>query len=165
MNIIEGVHHALGIHAPILTIWHMVFRALIVYFLGICITRLNKRFMGFTTVSDFFLYIIIGSILAYAITGPQFYETLGMAIILMLINWLVTIIDYYVINFKIIIEGQPLLLVQDGKIQWKAMRKCFITEHDLHTLLRTQTNTEDVSNIQKAYFESSGKVSFILKKQ
>ncbi len=164
MSILSVINNFFGVDAVHLTVWHMIARALCVYILGIFLTRLNKRFMGYTTVSDFFLYIIIGSILAAAITGPLFYETLGMAIFLLVLNWLVVVIDYYIIAFKIIVEGKPIVLVEDGKIQWKAMRKCFITEHDLHTLLRTQTGTSDVSKIEKAYLESSGHVSFILKK-
>ncbi|MBY0109667.1 MAG: DUF421 domain-containing protein [Candidatus Babeliaceae bacterium] len=164
MNILPYIHNALGIFETNLTIWHLILRGLVVYILGILLIRLNKRFMGYRTVSNFFLYIIIGSILATAIVGPLFYQTLGMATFLFILNWIVVKIDFYTKNFKIIREGEPLVLIEDGKIRLKALQKCLITEKDLHILLRTQTGTTDLTSIKKAYFENSGQVSFIFKK-
>lgn len=147
-----------------LSIWHMIFRAIIVYVIGIILARFNRRFMAFRTTNNFFLFILIGSILAFSIIGPLFYETLGMAIFIIVLNWFIVVIGYYWSGFNIMIQGNPIILIDDGIILNKALNKCFITERELLSLLRSQTNSENIGNVKKAYLEITGQISFVLKK-
>jgi uncharacterized membrane protein YcaP (DUF421 family) len=120
--------------------------------------------MSFRTTNNFFLFILIGSILASSIVGPLFYETLGMAIFIIILNWLVVVIGYYWKGFNIMIQGNPILLIDDGLLIRKALNKCFITERELLSLFRSQTNSENILLVEKAYLEVTGQISFILKK-
>lgn len=156
--------HMLGINVKHLTISHLIIRSLFVYILGIILGRINRRFIAIRTTTNFFLFIFIGSILATAIVGELFYEILAMAIFIMLVNWLVVILGYYVSDFRIFLEGKPLVLIENGKINKKELNKCFISEEKLKALLRVKTHLSDISEVQKAYFENSGEISFILKK-
>jgi len=133
--------------------------------LGIVLGRLNRRFIGMRTVSNFYLFIFIGSILATAIIGPGhlFFKILSMVIIILIFNWLILLLSVYVSWFGIIIQGNPIILIDHGKIQKHGLKKSLITEKELMALLRYQTNTDEISNVEKAYFENSGHISFVLK--
>lgn len=143
----------------------MIWRCLTVYMLGILLTRFNKRFMAFRTVNNFYLFIFIGSVLASSIVGNLFYETLGMAIFIIFVNWLVVVLGYYSVRFKTIIEGKPIEIISHGIIDKKQLNKLFISEQDLLSLLRSETNSSDLRDVEKAYFESSGQISFVMKKR
>jgi len=159
----EMLHSIFGIYSPELSLSHLIARTVFVYCIGIVLVRFNKRFMSLRTVHNFFLYIIIGSLLANSIIGKGFYETLGALIVIMIINKLIAYINYYSTRFSRIIEGSPLLLIDNGVFQKKAMRSCLVNETDLLAFLRFKTNTSDLKDVEKAYFEISGQISFIIK--
>jgi len=161
---LDSIDNLFGIYAIKLTIWHMIVRCLIVYILGILLTRFNKRFMAFRTVNNFYLFIFIGSILASSIIGNLFYETLGMAIFIIFVNWIVAMVGYYHPSFKAIIAGKTIEIISEGVINKKALNKFFISEEDLLGLLRAEKNSSNLKDVEKAYFESSGQISFVLKK-
>ncbi|BDC34186.1 hypothetical protein Noda2021_01440 [Candidatus Dependentiae bacterium Noda2021] len=163
MNIVNTLHTVLGIHAEEILISHMMMRSLVIYIVGIILARFNKRFMSLRTVDNFFLYILIGSILASAIVGNVFYETLGMAIFIMFVNWSVVVIDYYFPYIGSLISGKKELLIDNGVVQHRQLKKFFITEDELLTAMRVNTHTSDVLAIKKAYFENNGQLSFELK--
>lgn len=162
---LDFLHDLFGIYSVDLTIWHMIWRCLTVYALGILLTRFNKRFMAFRTVNNFYLFIFIGSILASSIVGKLFYETLGMAIFIIFVNWLIVVLGYYSASFKSIIEGKSIEIISHGIINKNELNKIYISEQDLLSLLRTQTNRSDLKDVEKAYFESSGQISFVMKKR
>ncbi len=142
----------------------MIWRSLLVYILGIIFARFNKRFMAFRTVNNFFLFIFIGSILASSIVGNLFYETLTMATFILFVNWLIVVASFHNKKFKYFIEGQPALLIDNGIVEKKQLARFFISEQELVSILRTYTNTSDISKVEKAYVEPTGKITFVLKK-
>lgn len=164
MNILHALDMLLGNNAQELSLWHLIFRSIIVYIVGIILARFNQRFLAFRTTNNFFLFILIGSILASSIVGRLFYETLGMAIFIIVLNWLVVVIGYNWPAFNILIEGNPVMLIDNGVVLTESLNKCFITERELLSLLRSQTNSENIYNVEKAYLEITGQISFILKK-
>lgn len=117
------------------------------YVVGIILGRMNRRFIGRRTVANFFLFVFIGSVLAAAIIGDLFYEILGMAIAIIIFNWLVVIASYYISVFKVIIEGRRFELIVNSKIQERALSKCFIRKEELFEELRLQTQTSDISKV------------------
>lgn len=165
MNFIKYLDDLLGINKEILSISHLIFRSLIVYLLGIILSRLNRRFISMRTASNFFLFIFIGSILATAIVGQIFYEIIIMVIFIMFINWSILVLNYNFPALKKIIEGKSILLIENGKIQHKAMRRYLINEVEIIAQLRIQTNSSDISKVEKAFFENSGQISFVLKER
>ena len=163
MEFLHYIHDILGIDSQQLTLSHLIMRSLIVYAVGIGLGRINRKFIGIRTISNFFLFIFIGSLLAAAILGPLFYEILSLVIFVMIFNWIINVLSYYITSFKTIITGHPILLIDGGEIQAKGLKKSFITENELYSLLRIKTNTSDISKVDKAYLENSGQISFTMK--
>lgn len=158
------VNNFLGLDLQLLGFWHMIWRGLIVFLLGITIIKFNKRFMTQRTEFNFFLFIMLGSILATSITGnAPFFAVLGMVIILLILNLILIKLSFYFHSIEIIVKGEPLLLIKDGEFQWHAMRRCSISPDDLRMKLRLQYGSNDLENVKLAYMESNGDISFILK--
>ena len=66
-------------------------------------------------------------------------------------------------SFGILIKGQPAVLIENGKINWKEMRRNSISIHDLEEDMRSSAATEDIEKIRVARIERSGEISFIKK--
>lgn len=60
-------------------------------------------------------------------------------------------------------KGTDRVIVRNGDVNWKAMRECMVSKHDLEEDLRLDAKTEDISKVRIARIERSGDVSFIKK--
>lgn len=159
----EGVQWVLGLEAEELTVWHMSLRAIVVYISALTMVQLGeKRFLGKSTAFDVILAIIFGSVVSRAITGSSsFFPTLGAGLVLIGLHWLFAAIAFRFSWFGTLIKGSPRLVVKDGEILWKAMRKSNLSENDLHSALRPQARVTDLDEIKEARLERSGEISVI----
>lgn len=60
------------------------------------------------------------------------------------------------------IQGHPVIVIRDGTIDYKALKKLRMTVNDLVSALR-QKDVFDFSQISYAIFETNGKISVLLK--
>jgi uncharacterized membrane protein YcaP (DUF421 family) len=58
-------------------------------------------------------------------------------------------------------KGNPHVIVRDGRLDWKAMRRNHISEHDLEEDLRLSAHINDIAEIGVARLERNGDISFI----
>jgi uncharacterized membrane protein YcaP (DUF421 family) len=63
-----------------------------------------------------------------------------------------------------ILTPSPLLLIKDGELIRRNMRREFIAEKELMRLLRVQ-GVEDVAQVRKAYLEGDGRLSVFTKEE
>lgn len=160
INIIEQIF---GHDPDLLTMWQMVARSFVVYLLGIFFLRIHSRFMNMRTTNNFFLYILLGSILASTIVGViDFLQSIGTVIIIMTLNILTNIAIFYSPILEKIIRGKPTILIDNGKINRKALKRNFITYNELMEAVH-RANIDNLDDIKKAYFESNGRITVIWK--
>ncbi|MEO1378168.1 MAG: YetF domain-containing protein [Cyanobacteria bacterium J06635_10] len=160
----NGINELLGLEVEKLSLWQMSARAVIVYIVALLIVRLggDKRLLGKHATFDVILSIIFGATLSRAINGSApFFPTLGAGIVLISIHWLFATIAVRFKSFETLIKGRPIILIRDGQINPRAMRKARITQEDLQSSLRLQANINDYSSVQTARLESSGEISII----
>lgn len=155
----------LGLDADELDAWRMMLRAVLVYPVAVGMVRLSeKRFIGKFSAFDVILGIMIGSILSRAVTGNSpFLPTLLAGLVLVALHYGFAALAFHSEWFGDIVKGSPRTLVQDGHIQWDAMRRSHISEKDLLSGLRENGRTEDVRQVRLARLERSGNISVILK--
>lgn len=151
-----------------LTWWQMSVRAVGVFIAALIILKIgNQRIFGKHTTFDIVLGVIYGSILSRAITGNSpFWPTLAAALVLVLLHNLLARLAYLT-NFGVgrFIKGWPLILIKDGDLQHKALKRNGITENDLKEVLRKSGSDGDLNNIRTAYLERSGDISIIQKEK
>jgi uncharacterized membrane protein YcaP (DUF421 family) len=161
------LNNLLGLDLPVemLAIGHLVARAFLIYIAGIFLVRLQEQFMGINTPFSYMLNIMMGSLLADAIVGKGSYVAIvGVAFIIALLNWFIAFLCFYFPRMESLFKGEADLLVKDGRIQRKAMRKNLITNDELMEAVHKYTQSNDLSKVKLAYFESSGEITIIIDK-
>jgi len=148
-----------------LTILQLCLRAFIIFVLGLAMVRVgDRRSLSEKTGFDTLFLVLMGAILARAINGSAaFLTTIGCAIFLMLVHRAFAFIACRSHAFGKLIKGNEVVLVSDGQIDWKAMKRHLVSKHDLEEDLRLSAQTEKISEIRAARLERSGDISFIKK--
>src|SRR5207344_984776 len=113
----------IGTEPRALTFLQVSIREIIVFIATLIMMRLgSKRSLAEKTAFDAVLVVIIGSMLARVINGSEaFFPTLGAGFVLVLLHRLFDLTAYYSHTFGILVKGEPVMLVQDGRIQRKNM--------------------------------------------
>lgn len=137
-------------------------RAAIAYVVMLTAIRLGPaRLRGLTTPFDFVVSIIIGSLVANAVSVEGLLlPGLSGAIALVIMHWLVAMLSYRLPWFRDITLGESVLLVERGSIQWAAMRRSYITERDLLEAMHKQ-GLDDIRQVEEARLERGGDISVV----
>jgi uncharacterized membrane protein YcaP (DUF421 family) len=64
--------------------------------------------------------------------------------------------------FGPVVRGTPVLLVEDGQVNERAMRASHISQHDIEEALRLRGVEADLSRIRRAYLERDGRITVIV---
>jgi uncharacterized membrane protein YcaP (DUF421 family) len=166
--VLEDVLHSanallgLDLKSEQISVGQMACRAVVVFVVTLVLVRLGKkRFMGGATAFDVILGIILGSVVSRAITGnAPFFPALAASAALVLMHWVFSALALRWPLFARMIRGHAQLLVRDGKVHWKAMRKAHMTEADLWEDLR-ERGVGKLSQVAEAHLEAGGQLSVI----
>jgi len=142
-------------------------RALFAFLFLLLFTRINGREqISQLTYFEYVVGITIGSIAATLTTTPQDPFVPGLigmaiwAILPILTGWLVL----KSVPARKIIEGEPIVVIQNGKIDEKALAGQRTNFDDLLLMLR-QKDIFDISDVENAVFERNGTISVQRKSQ
>src|SRR2546430_7776923 len=135
MNTFSQLLHTLlgiGVEPKELTFLQVSVRGVIVFIAALIMVRLSsKRSLAEKTAFDAVLVVIIGSMLARVINGSEaFFPTLGAGFVLVFLHRLFGLAAYYSHILGILVKGQPVMLVQGGRLQRKNMLWEHITQQD-----------------------------------
>jgi uncharacterized membrane protein YcaP (DUF421 family) len=87
--------------------------------------------------------------------------TLGAGFVLVLLHKTCSALAFRSKQFGTLVKGSEDLIIEDGKVQPKAMRHNHITEEDLLEELRQEGSVSSPSEVKTAFVERSGKISVI----
>lgn len=131
---------------------------------------LLARIMGRKEISqmtffNFISAITIGTIGGALITDPAFTIWEG---VYSLIGWTLLTVGMGLLDIKSkkarkLIEGEPIVLINNGKIMDKAMRKVRLDVDALKVMIR-EKNIFSLTDVEYAIYETDGKLS-VLKKE
>src|SRR4051794_10317002 len=141
----------------------VVIRAAVVYvFVWLVLRGLGKRDLGELTAFELVLLFIIGDLVQQSITQNDTSVTAAILAI-NTIAVLILVQSFSVFRWKAarpLIEGVPVVLVYEGRVLVKPLRRERMTVDDLKEAARAQGIT-DLADIKIAILENEGKVSFI----
>ena len=164
-SVISACNALLGLDGRELGMLQMAARAIVVYPLGVAFVRLGeKRFIGKFTAFDVIMGIMIGSILARAVTGGSpFFASLAAGLVLVFLHAVFAALSFHFAPFGEIVKGSGRTLVRDGTICWSAMRKSHISERDLMGAVRENGGVDSLDRVRLARLERSGNISVVAK--
>jgi uncharacterized membrane protein YcaP (DUF421 family) len=153
----------LGMEPKELTFMQMSLRGVSIFLLALVMVRLSsKRSLAEKTAFDAVLLVILASVLSRAINGSAgFFTSIGCSFALVFLHRLFSWIACRSHAFGKMIKGCPAIIIENGRLQREAMRRNFISDHDLEEDMRLSAKTEDLSKIHIARVERSGDISFI----
>jgi uncharacterized membrane protein YcaP (DUF421 family) len=150
-----------------LDILQMSIRAFVMFFIALLLIRLGgMRIFGKKSAFDTIIVIMLGAVLARGIVGASnYWATVAASAVMIAINRGLAWLSEKYKGVNDLIKGQPLLIYASGQILWENMKTASLTESDLMESLRLETKKDSLADIDKAYMETNGRISFITKPQ
>jgi uncharacterized membrane protein YcaP (DUF421 family) len=139
----------------------IIVRGTVIYLALFALLRfLLKRESGTTGVTDLLVVVLIADAAQNAMAGQYTNITDGVLLVAVIIGWsfLLDFIAYHVPAAARIIRPQPLLLVRDGQMLPRNMRRELLTEDELRSLLR-EHGVDNLARVREARMESDGQIS------
>lgn len=156
-----------GIFGFSMPVMELVIRGSAIYwFLFLVFRFVVRRDIGSVGIADILILVIVADASQNAMAGEYNTISEGMVLISTLIFWNV-MLDWASFNFPWVrrfAEPRSLILVQDGHIQIRNLRKEFLTEEELWAKLR-QNGVESLDQVKRAFLEADGEFSVIKKKE
>ena len=150
-----------------LNILQMSMRALVMFLIMLILIRFAGR-RAFAKKSSFdnIIVIMLGAVLARGVVGASpFWSTVAASIIMIILHRIVAWLSVKNNFVERLVKGNAILLFQKEKIVGKNLTKTGISKKDLHESLRLETKKDSLEDIEDAYLETNGRISFILKKK
>jgi uncharacterized membrane protein YcaP (DUF421 family) len=135
-----------------------------IYLLLLLIFRIaGRRTLAETSSFDLVLLLIIGETTQQAMVGQD--DSIGTAAIAILsLVSLDMAITYLKKNFRAfdrLLEGSPILLINEGKIQELALQANGLDDEDLREAARLSHGLVEMKEIRQATLERDGKISIV----
>jgi uncharacterized membrane protein YcaP (DUF421 family) len=149
-----------------LNILQTAVRAFVMFFITLALIRLGgMRVFAKKSAFDTIIIIMMGAVLARVITGnAPFIPTVAGSAVMVAVNKLLAWLSVKNVHLNRLIKGQSIRLFHDGKIDWKNMERACLSYSDLMESLRLETLKDSFADIETAYLETNGRISFIEKK-
>lgn len=147
-------------------LFQATYYAILVFVLLLVLSRLiGRKLLGQLTFFDFVTGITLGTIGgAFVTTEIEGYYVLASAMVFALLAFLTGIMTYKNITARKLIEGEPIILIQNGKIYEKNMKKVRYNQDDLLMQLR-ENNVFNLADVEFAILEPHGRLSVLRKKE
>jgi uncharacterized membrane protein YcaP (DUF421 family) len=145
----------------------LVIRTAVVFLVILVMTRaVGRRELSSMEPFDLILLVVIGDLVQQGVTQSD-YSLTGAVTVISTMAVLSLITAYLSFRFKRLrplLEGEPVLLVLDGRVLERNLRRQRMTREELASEARMQS-ISSLSEIRYAVLESNGRVSFLKRDQ
>jgi uncharacterized membrane protein YcaP (DUF421 family) len=141
--------------------WEFVVRGLAIYlFLIVMLRMTGKRQVGQLAPIDLILLLILSNAVQNSMNAGDNSLIGGMisATTLIVVNWIVGAAGYRWPRFEALIDGTPLVMVRDGRVNQSVLDDERITMAELQAALRLSGGFE-MRDVKLAMLEPNGHVS------
>jgi uncharacterized membrane protein YcaP (DUF421 family) len=141
----------------------IVLRAIVAYLFILLLTRaVGRRELSSLEPFDLILLVTIGDLVQQGVTQNDFSVT-GAFLAVGTIGVLTVLFSYLPWRFHVlrpVLEGVPAIVVEDGKVVEKNLRRHRLTQEEIAAAARTN-NIPSLSEVRWAVLETNGQMSFI----
>jgi uncharacterized membrane protein YcaP (DUF421 family) len=145
----------------------LVIRAIFMYlFLMFIVRVMGKRTMAQASTFDFVLLLTISQVTQQALLGMDYSLTgaVILVIVFVSVNILFSFVKARSGYFTKMLEGTPLILVDNGKLLPVRMKNSQVDEGDIMQAARSTQGLEKLEEIKYAVLEKDGSISIIPQK-
>ncbi|MBR2715439.1 MAG: DUF421 domain-containing protein [Ruminococcus sp.] len=145
----------------------LLLRTVLLYaFIILAVRLMGKRQISDMQTTELVITLVISDIAAIPMQGVEQPLLSGILPIMVLVSLeiLLSIIMLKSSKFRNIICGNPIIIIKDGVILEKQLKKLRISYEDLYSLLRQQ-EVFDVKDIKYGIVETNGSISLLKYKE
>ena len=139
----------------------LIFKTIFMYFFIIFVYRLmGKKEVGQLSIVDLIVTILIAELIALSIGGENKSIFISVIPILVLVGVQI-LISYITLKsdkLRNIIDGKPIVIIKNGKLNFTEMSKLRYSLDDLLTQLRLQ-GVKSIDKVKYAVLENNGNLS------
>jgi uncharacterized membrane protein YcaP (DUF421 family) len=141
----------------------LVIRAAVIFFFVFFVTRVvGRRELSELEPFDLILLVVVGDLVQQGVTQSDESVTGALIVIatIALLTVAVSWLSYHLRPVRLVTEGEPLVLVQDGRPIERNMRRERITLQDIEEEAR-QSQITSIADLRWAILENGGRISCI----
>jgi uncharacterized membrane protein YcaP (DUF421 family) len=141
----------------------LVFRAAVVFAFVFLVTRIvGRRQLSQLEPFDLILLVVIGDLVQQGVTQSDESVTGALIVIstIALLSFAVSWVSFRWRKIRLVTEGEPIVLVQNGRVIERNMRRERITREDIEEEARAQQITS-LADLRWAILEDDGRISCI----
>ena len=141
-----------------------IIRAAVVYFLLLGVFRLaGNRSIGKLTAFDFVLLLIVSEAIQDALITGDYSITNAFLLVITLVGLdiMMSLWKQRSPRVEQLLDGAPILVMQDGELLHERMRKERVDERDILASAREKHGIERLDQIKHAVVEASGGISIV----
>jgi uncharacterized membrane protein YcaP (DUF421 family) len=143
----------------------LVLRAIFLYFFVFAITRvIGRRELSQLAPFDIILLIVAGDAIQQGLTQDDYSVTGAVLVVgtFAILQLLTSYASFRIQRLRPILEGEPIVIVQNGKILDRNLKRERLTEEEVAEEARQQ-QIASLDQVEWAVLENSGKISFLTK--
>jgi uncharacterized membrane protein YcaP (DUF421 family) len=143
----------------------LVIRATVIFFFIFLVTRIaGRRELSSLEPFDMILLVVLGDLVQQGITQSDESVTGTLIVIstITLLSIAVSWVSFRSRRARLVTEGEPIVLVQDGELIKRNLRRERLTEGDVEEEARRQ-QIASLDQVRWAILEKAGTISFIEK--
>jgi uncharacterized membrane protein YcaP (DUF421 family) len=141
----------------------IVIRAVVAFLLVFLITRIvGRRELGALEPFDLILLVVLGDLIQQGVTQSD-YSVTGMTLAVGTIALMTVLVSYLSFRFRRLrpfLDGEPIVMIQDGKVLDRNLERERLTEEELAMEARLQ-QIDSLEKVEWAILEKGGQISFI----
>jgi hypothetical protein len=141
----------------------IIFRSSAVYlFIVIAIRMFGKTELAQLSVTDLVFILLISNSVQNAMVGSSTTLQGGLiaALSLFIVNYLIKRLTFKSKKFTAMLQGEPVMLVHEGKIIKAHLDKVMITQEELLAAAR-EHGVESIDKVNLAVLEADGNISIL----
>ena len=143
----------------------LVFRTVFVFLLIFGVTRaVGRRELSSLEPFDMILLVVIGDLVQQGVTQSDYSLTGATTVIatLALLTVFTAWLSFRVRRLRPILEGDPIVIVADGEVLERNLRRQRMTVEEVESEARQQ-QISSLDEVRFAVLETNGKISFATK--
>ncbi|PZD95333.1 DUF421 domain-containing protein [Paenibacillus sambharensis] len=142
--------------------WHIVWKSAFIVLFGILMLRFSgRRSISQMTAATTVIMISIGNLLAQGILEKAVWRSAATVGLFLLYLMLLEYLEFKLPWFERLMTGRTTVVVREGTVDAKALRKLRITQHQLEMRLRQLGNLQ-ISDLKSATIEVNGRIGYEL---
>lgn len=139
----------------------IIVKTLVLYFFIVIVYRvMGKKEVGKLSIIDLIVSILIAELAAISIeeADRSILTSIIPIVVLVVIQISISFISLKSVKLRKLIDGNPIVIIKDGKLNFKDMTKLRYTIDDLIAQLREQ-GIKSIEEVNYAVLENNGKLS------